>query len=67
MASGTGERADAQYDRPLSIVDAGFLQQAHRARFIEAARRRAAPVVIVDFHAPRVRYVVRHRTAPTFA
>jgi len=35
-----------------AIIDATFLQQAHRQQFIALARRLECPCIILDFHAP---------------
>lgn len=48
-----------------TIVDASFLCERHRRRFIELAYTLAIPVFILDFHAPRDRLVDRVRTRAT--
>ncbi|MGN6808467.1 MAG: AAA family ATPase [Trinickia sp.] len=73
-AAYTRESIDAQYEKLLSItdtlllngypviVDASFLKQAHRARFIELASTHAVPVWILDFQAKPARLERRIRT-----
>ena len=42
-----------------AVVDASFLQRAQRQRFIELARNRALPLLILDFHADPAQLAAR--------
>ncbi|PMS23643.1 aminoglycoside phosphotransferase [Trinickia dabaoshanensis] len=56
------ELADALLGAGLPVVvDASFLKRAHRASFLELAKRHGAHVTIVDVHAPRSLLVERLR------